>query len=120
MERRVLETALIVERDAIKIDGVEYEIRGPDDMTIRLSTRLNQLTTTLDSASVNADQLIEILKIIFIDPPSDEVLLDRPISEVMRWIGFFSERSHLRAEAGREPADPPPLEAADPSPIPSD
>lgn len=115
MPRRVLEDSkLVVERDAIPVNGVEYDIRGPEDMSMRMTEQLIKLQDERErlvedpatEASELMDVMLQLLDIVFVKdensdppiiPPDVETLKDVPYRELGRWFDFFMNRSEMRA-----------------------
>ena len=108
MPRKVLESSsLVEERDAINVAGVEYEIRGPGDMTIRLTEQLDVLQVRREEIILDADSgmaelkplMFRLFEIIFIEMPPEDVLNNSPYTEIEGWMDFFTSRSETRATA---------------------
>ena len=99
----------VPDRDRIPVDGVELEIRGPDDLTIDLVERLDKFESDRDRLMGTGDAedvedtnrvLLSLLRdVVFLDPPSEETLRDTTYGVLAAWVDFFMRRSVERSDA---------------------
>ena len=99
----------VPDRDRIPVDGVELEIRGPDDLTIDLVERLDKFEADRDRLMDAGDAknveevnmiLIDLMRnVVFLDPPSEETLRDTTYGVLAAWVDFFMSRSVERSDA---------------------
>ena len=97
------------DRDKIPVDGVELEIRGPDDLTIDLVERLDKFEADRDRLMGTGDAgdveetnriLVDLMQnVVFLDPPSEETLRDTTYGVLAAWVDFFMQRSVERSDA---------------------
>ena len=110
---RTFDTKRIVpgQRDTVVIDGERYRLRQPEDLTMRMSATLQELSdrhSSIDNLAEGHEVMISLCQVIFLDIPSMEVLQDVTYGELEGAFNFFVERSqeHQRAKQARQSRPP--------------
>ena len=108
-KRKVLRPkAKKVERDAVDLRGVEYDIKSAADLKVNkdvpellaLDTEVRTMVAeslTEDSVARMIHNLRRQMELIFYDEVPGEVLDDLSVDETRQIVDFFIERAELRA-----------------------
>lgn len=92
-------------RPVISIDGADYQMRAPEELTVAMQKRL-EAAQTEDDAS-----LVEQVKIVMADPIPDETLDKLGLVQLGAILRVFTQRLYPTPAAGSSPTP-----ASSPSP----
>lgn len=99
-------------RPIITIDGTEYKMRAPEELTVAMQKRLEEASSSEDETA-----LIGQVRVVMADPIPDEVFEKLGIVQLGAILRVFTER--LYRSSGRETEKSPTPESS-PSPAVSD
>ena len=109
-QRKVLTLSTIaVERDAVDIDGVEYDLKASSDLSLldqaevqRFVKDMNRLDDSDDVEDIS-DAIHRIFRVVFYDEVPARVIEKLTNPQLEQMVDFFSERWQLRAPTETAP-----------------
>ena len=103
------------DRDRIQVGDREFEIRGPDDLTMEMVERMSEFESLADTGFGDSagdvkrlnDMMVKLLtEVVFLDPPDVGELRRVGYTVMLRWVDFFIERSEVRSKQIAETVGP--------------